>query len=491
MLKRHSQIFEHLFVMVDLFTVTLSWFISYWIRFSLGVLPIDKGIPPFRDYVPMLFFVWLIWVFIYRKLGLYKPTRGQGQFREVLNLIKANALSVVLLLAATYLFKEKTIPFSRLVFLIFWGLQSSLAICSRLGIRSILRRLRRKGFNLRYALIVGAGPLAQSIGASIYANKEFGIDLMGFLSRTHEDRRAVPQQNSLESIVDGAGKIDPFSYHGPTVAPVIGVYSDLPMILERGGIDQVIVALPLKDHDMLESVVNMLDDTVVDVKLVPDIHRFIQLGSEIEEFNGLPVVSLASTPLDGMNRVFKRILDAVLGVFIFVLFTPLMLLIALLVKVTSKGPLFFMQERVGLDGKSFNIIKFRTMRIDAEKDGARFACPKDSRVTAIGGFLRRWSLDELPQLVNVILGNMSLVGPRPERPVFISEFRQRVPKYMLRHKVQAGMTGWAQVNGWRGNTSIEKRIEHDLFYIENWSISLDLKILSMTIVKGFWNKNAY
>jgi lipopolysaccharide/colanic/teichoic acid biosynthesis glycosyltransferase len=168
-----------------------------------------------------------------------------------------------------------------------------------------------------------------------------------------------------------------------------------------------------------------------------------------------------------------------------------MIFIAVLVKLTSPGPLFFTQERVGLDGKSFNIIKFRTMRIDAEKDGAQFAKPKDARVTPIGGFLRSWSLDELPQLANVILGNMSLVGPRPERPVFIREFRQRVPKYMLRHKVQAGMTGWAQVNGWRGNTSIEKRIEHDLFYIENWSLSLDLKILSMTILKGFRNKNAY
>lgn len=490
MLKKHSQIFEHLFVMTDMVAVTFSWIVSYWIRFSLGVLPIDKGVPPLRDYLPMLIFVWLIWITIYRKSGLYKPTRGQGQLREIFNLIKANALAVILLMAATYLFKEKSVPLSRLVFLIFWGLQTTLAIFSRVSIRIFFRRLRKKGFNLRYALIVGAGPLAQSIGASILSNKEFGIELVGFLSRTHEDRRAVPLVSRQSSALN---KISEYrdDFQGPLVAPVIGVYSDLLEIIERGGIDQIIVALPLSDHDMLESVVSMLADTVIDVKLVPDIHQFIQLGSEIEEFNGLPVVSLASTPLDGVNRIFKRVLDIVLGTIFFVIFTPLMIFIAVLVKLTSPGPLFFTQERVGLDGKSFNIIKFRTMRIDAEKDGAQFAKPKDARVTPIGGFLRSWSLDELPQLANVILGNMSLVGPRPERPVFIREFRQRVPKYMLRHKVQAGMTGWAQVNGWRGNTSIEKRIEHDLFYIENWSLSLDLKILSMTILKGFRNKNAY
>lgn len=468
MLKKHAQIFEGLFVISDLFVVTFAWLVSYAIRFFLGVLPIDKGIPPFRDYIPMLLFVWLIWIFIYRKMGLYKPMRGQSLLGEMILLAKANTLAVVILLAATYLFKEKTVPLSRLVFAIFWILQTSSSMTVRLLIRVLLRKLRKKGYNTRYALIVGAGPLAQHIGASMLSNREFGIELIGFL--------ALNEQGL---------------HHGPMVAPIIGTYNDLSAILERGGVDQVIIALPLEDHLYMKDVVESVGDSVIDVKLVPDVHQFIQLGSEIDEFDGVPVISLASTPLDGMNKVLKRVLDFSLGLIIFIIFSPLMLLLALLVKITSRGPIFYSQERIGLDGKPFNIYKFRTMYQEQASDLPKFTSNKDSRVTPFGSFLRKWSFDELPQLYNVIKGNMSLVGPRPERPYFIHEFRKRVPKYMLRHKVQAGMTGWAQINGWRGDTSIEKRIEHDLYYIENWSIRLDLKILLLTIFKGFRNRNAY
>lgn len=468
MLKKHAQIFEGLFVFADLAVVTFAWLISYAIRFFLGVLPIDKGIPPFRDYVPMLIFVWLIWTFIFRKMGLYKPMRGQSMWREMFALIKANSLAVVILLAATYLFKEKTVPLSRLVFLIFWGIQTTTSVVVRSAIRIFLRKLRKKGYNTRYALIVGAGPLAQHIGASMLSNREFGIELIGFLA----------------SHTQGL-------HHGPMVAPIIGTYDDLSSILERGGVDQVIIAMPLEDHLYLKSVIENVGDSVIDVKLVPDVHQFIQLGSEIDEFDGVPVISLASTPLDGMNRVVKRVIDFTLGLVFFIAFLPLMIFIAIAVKLGSRGPIFYVQERLGLDGKPFHIIKFRTMYQEPTSEMPKFTSKKDTRVTPLGSFLRKWSLDELPQLCNVIMGNMSLVGPRPERPFFIEEFRKRVPKYMLRHKVQAGMTGWAQVHGWRGDTSIEKRIEHDLYYIENWSLRLDLKILWLTIFRGFRNRNAY
>ncbi|HMO17056.1 MAG TPA: undecaprenyl-phosphate glucose phosphotransferase [Oligoflexia bacterium] len=482
MLKRHAQLFEGLFVVVDIVVVTFAWLLSYWIRFSLGVLPLDKGVPPFRDYVPMLIFVWLIWIFLYRRMGLYRPMRGQSQLREIGLLIKANAFAVILLLAATYLFKEKTVPLSRLVFLTFWGLQTIFSIIARLGIRSFLRDMRKKGYNLRYALIVGAGPLAQHIAASMVANKEFGIELMGFLASSRSELKTVTDEprNNMDSTV-----------YGPMPAPVVGTYDDLSDILSRGGVDQVIVALPLRDNDRLQDIVGSIGDSVIDVKLVPDIHQFIQLGSEVEEFDGVPVVSLASTPLDGINRVLKRVVDLVLASICLVIFIPFMIIIAIMVKLTSPGPVFFTQERVGLDGRSFRIYKFRTMRADDLSDKPQFTRKGDPRVTTFGRFLRVWSLDELPQLYNVLLGHMSLVGPRPERPVFIDEFRKRVPRYMLRHKVQAGMTGWAQVHGWRGNTCIERRIEHDLFYIENWSIALDLKILFLTLFRGFWNRNAY
>jgi Undecaprenyl-phosphate glucose phosphotransferase len=481
MLKKHAQLFEAVFILVDILVVSFAWIVSYYLRFNLDFLPLDKGVPPFRDYLPMLLFVWLIWIFIYRRMGLYRPMRGQSQFREIILLLRANAFAVVILLAATYLFTEKTVPLSRLVFITFWVIQTFLSIFSRIGIRGLLRHFRKKGLNLRYSLIVGAGPLAQYIAASMMSNKEFGIELVGFLASSRSGKPG--EEKNVSHLVPGAE-------NEQMLAPIIGTYDDLPDILSRGGIDQVIVALPLSDNDKLEEVVGNISDTVIDVKLVPDIHQFIQLGSEVEEFDGVPVVSLASTPLDGINRVVKRILDFVLGSILFVLFLPLMLFIALLIKLSSRGPVLFTQERVGLDGKTFNIYKFRTMHFD-NPDTPRFTVKGDQRVTWLGSILRSWSLDELPQLYNVVAGHMSLVGPRPERPVFIDEFRKHVPRYMLRHKVQAGMTGWAQVHGWRGNTSIEKRIEHDLFYIENWSLSLDIKILFLTIIKGFKNKNAY
>ncbi len=481
MLKKHAQLFEALFILIDIVVVSFAWIVSYHVRFNLDFLPHDKGVPPFRDYLPMLIFVWLIWTYIYRRMGLYKPTRGQSQFREIMLLLRANAFAVVLLLAATYLFKEKTVPLSRLVFITFWVIQTVLSIFSRVGIRALLRYFRKKGLNLRYSLIVGAGPLAQYIAASMLSNKDFGIELVGFLAASPSEVSGA--QKNLSYLAHTSNNLE-------MLAPIIGTYEDLSSILARGGIDQVIVALPLSDNDKLADVVGSIGDSVIDVKLVPDIHQFIQMGSEIEEFDGVPVVSLASTPLDGINRIVKRVLDAILASVLFILFSPLMLIIALLVKLTSPGPVLFTQERVGLDGKSFNIYKFRTMRTD-NADKAQFTVKGDKRITPLGSFLRSWSLDELPQLYNVIVGNMSLVGPRPERPVFIDEFRKHVPRYMLRHKVQAGMTGWAQVHGWRGNTSIEKRIEHDIFYIENWSLSLDMKILFLTIIKGFRNKNAY
>ncbi len=492
MLKRHYQLFESLFVASDLIVVSIAWVLSYFVRFSWGVLPIEKGIPLFSDYLRMLIFVWLIWGFVFKKFHLYRPMRGASRLREIWLLIRANSFSVMLLLATTYLFREKSIPFSRLVFMIFWIFCTSFSIISRSILREILSSMRKRGFNLRFAIIVGAGTLAQKVMKSMLEHPEFGIELIGCLTGNTPNKTLAKINNQdflkyfqLNSLgIENQGKhIDDLR--------IIGTYADLPRFLNSGKIDQVIIAMPLSDHDQLETVINSIGDSMVDVRIVPDVHQFIKLGSQIEDFDGVPVVSLASTPLAGMNIFLKRTLDLALSLFLLIIFSPIMLLIALLVKITSPGPLWFSQERVGLDGKSFRIYKFRTMHINAEANGARFATKKDPRTTFFGKFLRRFSLDELPQLFNVLRGEMSLVGPRPERPVFISEFRSCVPKYMLRHKVQAGMTGWAQVNGWRGNTSIERRIEHDLYYIEHWSLALDLKILGLTLLHGFRNKNAY
>ncbi len=561
MLKRHSQLFEGLFTASDLLVVSLAWTVSYWIRFSSGYIPIDKGIPPFTDYLKMLIFVWPIWAYVFRRSGMYRPMRARSRFPELGNLLRANALSVLLLMSVTYLFREKSVPFSRAVFVIF-GITSSIVIIGSRGmVRLFLREMRRRGYNLRYAVIVGAGDLARKIARRMLTHPEFGIELMGCLANDREISRVmhrldayqvghrmelrVAQAGSRTTAVsvEGAGPVEvegrleiksgevfarsggpeveagspalvpPGGYWSPNRLPalesvpapqqvaasrkfrsrfrVIGTYSDIPALIDQGGIDQIIVALPLRDHDKLESVIASIGDAMIDVRIVPDFHQFIQLGSQVEDFDGVPVVSLASTPLSGINRVTKRIFDLVVGTALFLISIPIIALCILLIKFSSRGPAFFTQERVGLDGKRFKIFKLRTMSLDAEKDGAKFAVKGDPRVTLVGRILRRLSIDELPQLINVILGQMSLVGPRPERPVFIEEFRRHFPRYMLRHKVQAGMTGWAQVNGWRGNTSIERRIEHDLFYIENWSLLLDVKILARTVLATIFDRNAY
>jgi Undecaprenyl-phosphate glucose phosphotransferase len=316
-------------------------------------------------------------------------------------------------------------------------------------------------------LIVGSGQVAADMVSRIRLHQELGIQILGCLSRDGVERR------------------------GPGGIPVVGQYSDLRAFLSRTDIDQVVVALPLEDHQTLPEIMAELKDSILDIKVIPDIYQFASIGGAIEEFEGLPVISLQGCPLDGINLFAKRMLDISIASISLLLLSPVLIIIAFLVKLTSRGPVLFKQERVSFDGSPFSIIKFRTMVSDAEASGPGWTTPGDARVTLLGRLLRSTSLDELPQLFNVLLGDMSIVGPRPERPVYIKEFRKRIPRYMLRHKVPAGITGWAQVHGWRGDTSIDKRIEYDLYYIENWSLLLDLKIVVMTLLKGFKNRNAY
>ena len=272
----------------------------------------------------------------------------------------------------------------------------------------------------------------------------------------------------------------------------LGSLEELPQIIQQQRIDQVFISLSLKEQHRLEELKDLLSEQWVDVRIVPDLGSFRTLHTDIESFAGMPLVTLVQSPMTGWNQVLKRVLDLAGAILALILFSPLMLLIAFLVKITSPGPILYRQQRMGLDGKTFFTLKFRSMRQDAEKQtGAVWATENDTRRTTLGVYLRRFNLDELPQLFNVLNGDMSLVGPRPERPVLIEEFKSKIPNYMLRHKVKAGITGWAQINGWRGNTSLEKRIEHDLYYIERWSVWLDLKILLLTVFKGFVDPNAY
>jgi Undecaprenyl-phosphate glucose phosphotransferase len=317
-------------------------------------------------------------------------------------------------------------------------------------------------------LVLGAGRLARQVMEQIDLHRELGFRPVGCLSVTR--KRVGTSLGGVE---------------------VVGTLRDLRRVLESRVVDQVLVALPSRSMHHLPRVMEVCADTTVDVKLVPDVYQYATLFGGLEEFGGLPIVNLQSSGVLGINAIAKRVFDVVLSSLFLLLLAPLLGLVALIVKASSRGPVLYAQERVGLDGKAFRMLKFRTMRADAEAEGPRFAEDRDPRVTRTGAWFRRVSLDELPQLWNVLLGDMSLVGPRPERPVFIDQFRRRIPRYQLRHMVKSGMTGWAQIHGLRGNTSIQKRVEYDLYYIEHWSLLLDLKILARTLAFGFLSRNAY
>jgi Undecaprenyl-phosphate glucose phosphotransferase len=328
--------------------------------------------------------------------------------------------------------------------------------------------VRRRGYNLKSILVVGAGDLGRRVIDTIDAHRELGFRVAGVLTRR-------PQKVGTE--VGGA--------------PVIGMVEELGSTLDRLPVDQVILALPIEDQPLVKDLMEELAQRTVDVKVIPDLYQYITVCGGLEEFGGLPIISLQGAPLDGWNLIAKRGFDVLAATVALVLAAPVMGVVAALIKLGSPGPVFFRQERMGMDGRTFRMIKFRTMRADAEASGAKMAVADDPRRTGLGGWLRRLSLDEIPQLFNILRGDMSLVGPRPERPVFIEEFKRQIPRYHLRHKVKAGLTGWAQIHGLRGQTSIEKRIQYDLYYIENWSLLLDLKILLRTAFGGFLSKNAY
>jgi Undecaprenyl-phosphate glucose phosphotransferase len=468
-LKERHQVFVGLFVAADLLVLAATWALAYALRFVAPLIPVTKGTPPPSDYLLLLPVIWAIWGIVFRATGLYDPMRGRPESSERRQILRASSLAMLIFTAVSFLGFEKAYSLSRLMLLYFYVLATSAIILERAAVREVLREARRRGHNLRHVLIVGDGDLARGVAERMARHPELGLKVAGFLT---DDPTRVG--SSLATI------------------PILGVWDEVSEIVSAGGIDQVVMALPFERLPHLDDLIGRLDSDVVDVKVVPDVGRFVSLRSGIEDLDGLPVISLRATPLAGWGRVAKRVMDVGFALLALVFVVPLMVVIAVLVKLTSAGPVFFSQERMGLDGRVFRVWKFRTMRSDAEAEsGPVWAVRDDPRRTGLGSWLRRHSLDELPQLLNVLRGEMSLVGPRPERPVFIDEFRRRIPRYMLRHMVAAGMTGWAQVHGWRGNTPIEKRIQYDLYYVENWSLRLDLKILLLTFVRGFVDRNAY
>jgi Undecaprenyl-phosphate glucose phosphotransferase len=472
MLKRYGRLLVAFYVVSDALLALCAFGLAYLVRFSTGLIPVIRGYPPFEQYVAVMPFIAVLVPLSYHFQGVYRLRRGRSRVDDFFTVFIGTIVAVVLGIVSTLYFQayyaspelqdRGAYQVSRIVWALFLVFNVALTYGSREAIREVLERRWKAGLGLKRILIAGAGELGRVVAEKILQHRELGYQVIGFVD-------------------DRAGG-DHLGYRG---LPLLGTLADAAEIIRQENIDHLYVALPLEEHVKMLDVIESTSREMVDVKVVPDLVQFLALRARLEDLDGVPIINIHDVPLQGLNAVIKRVIDiGISGVSALVLLVPCSI-IALIIKWTSRGPIFYRQERMGLDGRPFWVYKFRSMRADAEEvTGPIWARDDDPRCTPVGRFLRRWDLDELPQIWNVLKGDMSVVGPRPERPFFVDQFKHRFPQYMLRHKVKAGITGWAQVNGWRGNTSLEKRIEFDLYYIENWSVSLDLKIMWMTLFRG-------
>ncbi len=467
-------------VAVDVAATCLAWLLAYTLRFHeplATLVPVTKGVPELARYLLLLPLMALLWPPVMYFHGLYQIRRGRSLIDETFAILFSALIASALTLGATlyvrvyYAFQPDVAPrweYSQAVFALFVVLDVLLISLGRKALRSWQESQWAAGENLTRVLVAGTGELGHAVAEALLAHRRLGYRVIGFLG---EGPDAV----------------------GHAGLPVLGTIETAREAVDASQADQVYVALPLEDHARLVPLVQGLSNECVDLKVVPDVVQYATIRASLEDLDGMPIISLNEVPLQGWSSMAKRVMDLAVSSAMLLMLTPVLLVLALLVRLRGgPGPVLLRQERMTLDGKTFQIFKFRTMVDEAEKEtGPIFATSDDPRRTKVGAWLRRHNLDELPQLLNVFLGDMSLVGPRPERPPFVQQFRERIPQYMRRHRVKSGMTGWAQVNGWRGNTSIEKRIEFDLYYIENWSLRLDLKILILTLFRGFGQDHAY
>jgi Undecaprenyl-phosphate glucose phosphotransferase len=460
MLKQHNHMVVLLMALADACAVAVAWLAAYWIRFTY--LPVPKGVADLSEkFLPMLPLVVIAHLFIFYRLRLYRPRRDHKVFRETRDIGKAFIVAIVAVVLIDYAFPASN-KISRRFILTYAVVGSISFALFRATVRIALHALRSRGLNRRYAAIIGTGRTAQRLLYALRRNTWTGYEIIYF----------VDDRTDAHATVRGV--------------PVRGPLSELRNIVEADPVDAVFIALPTEQANRANELLSALQTSMADVRLVPELNPSYAMRPNISSLDGVPILSLRQTPLVGWNAVFKRTFDLGIGIICLLVSAVPMLLIAIAVRLTSRGPVFYRQRRMGLDGGEFRMFKFRTMKVDAEAEtGAVWAKRDDSRRTAIGAFLRRTSLDELPNLFNVLAGQMSLVGPRPERPEFVEQFKNEIPRYMLRHKMKAGMTGYAQIKGYRGDTSLKKRIQHDVHYIKHWSLLLDVRILLQTLT-GVW-----
>ncbi|MCL4837784.1 MAG: undecaprenyl-phosphate glucose phosphotransferase [Thermoanaerobaculia bacterium] len=475
MIQQRHRLTATLNLLGDL-VATVAAFLGAWVlRFEIPVIPLTKNVPEFGRYLEVLPWVALVFPVVFHFHGLYQAGRRRSRVDEALTILLAVVLATLILSGLSTWYRPALAPgssepftYSRAFLAIFPVLEVLFVVGARNGLRALRHRARIAGLHPVRILVVGAGQLGREVAAKLQGHRELGFHVVGFLD---------DDPNKQGGTCDGIRVL------GPTRAAA--------ELVPELGIDQIYVALPLDAHRRTMRLLQEVGRECVEIKLVPDILQYATLRAAMEDLDGTPVINLAQVPLQGWSSMLKRAIDFFGALAGLLVLSPLFGLIALAIWLQDGRPIFYRQERMGLDGRAFMIWKFRSMRRQAEATtGPVWAVRDDPRRTRLGTFLRQWSLDELPQLWNVLIGEMSLVGPRPERPVFVREFKQKLPQYMVRHRVKAGITGWAQVHGWRGNTSIRKRLEYDLYYIENWSLALDFKILWMTLRVGL-RQNAY
>ena len=454
-------------MLVDAIVLVLSYFLAWLIRFVGPMAATAVRTRSFKQYMLMLVLIVPVYLLLYQAFTLYTPMRMQGRRLVLANIIKANSLGLLILMFTFYMIDES--DYSRSTYIMFYVINIILQWCARMLIFTILRDMREKGLNQKQMICVGYSRAAEEYIDRVLANPQWGYVIRGILDDN------IPAGTEYKGI------------------KVLGRIANLNVILPENRLDEIAITLGLSEYYRLEEIVALCEKSGVHTKFIPDYNKISPTKPYTEDILGLPVINIRYVQLNNtFNALVKRAMDIVGSIVGIIVTSPLMLLMCLIIKLTSPGPLIYKQERVGLHNQTFWMYKFRSMEVQPESEEKKaWTVKNDPRVTPIGKFMRHTSIDELPQLFNILKGNMSLVGPRPERPFFVEKFREEIPRYMVKHQVRPGLTGWAQVNGYRGDTSIRKRIECDLYYIENWSIGLDIKIIFLTFFKGFINKNAY
>lgn len=468
MIKDNQKVFNRLHLIMDALIVIISYATAWVLHFRVfNYFGPETGILPMEHYMRALFFIVPAYILLYYYSNVYKPQRASGYAHEIYKIFTANTIGLVAFIVLLYTLKLN--DYSRKMIFMFYVLNIFLTALSRLIVRKTLRHFRAKGYNLRHVLLAGYSRAAEEYIDRILGNPEWGYVVCGILDDF------VP-----------AGTL----YRG---IKVLGRIDNLHEILPENELDETAITLSLKDYDRLEEIVSICEKYGVHTKFIPDYNSMIPSKPYTEDLMGLPVINIRYVPLSNtINKLIKRTVDIVGSLIGIIITSPIMLVAAIAVRVSSRGPVIFKQERVGLHSKRFYMYKFRSMELQKPSEEQKAWTVKDDpRITGVGKILRKTSLDELPQLFNILMGDMSLVGPRPERPLFVEKFKEEIPRYMVKHQVRPGLTGWAQVNGYRGDTSIRKRVEYDLFYIENWTLGFDIKIIFLTFFIGFINKNAY